>query len=114
MTDHEKKQQRAQLLIDLEDAESDLAHLREKARRIIDAMEAAATKLRFNTGLGPSGDDFTMEGDMRNRLGPECQSLPGYADLLKLIDELKVARQKVYNLNLRKAQIGGVPTTFSV
>ncbi len=114
MTDQEKKLRRAQLLVDLEDAQNELAHLREKAERAIQQMKVAANKLRHNITLEPSTADFTVEGDIANRLGPESQSLPGYAELLKLIDELKVARQNVYNLQLRKAQIQGVPTTFEV
>jgi hypothetical protein len=114
MTDQDKKLQRAQLLVDIEDAEDDLAHLREKTERAIELMQAAVTKLRRGINLAPSSADFTVEGDIANRLSPESQSLPGYVDLLKLIEELKIARQKVYNLNLRKAQIQGVPTTFSV
>jgi hypothetical protein len=114
VTEQEKKFQRAQLLVDLEDAQSDLAHLRERALRLIEGMEAAASKLRRVAMLEPSGMDFEVQGDIANRLGPEHQSLPGYAEMLKLIDELKVARQKVYNLQFRKAQIQGVPTTFSV
>jgi hypothetical protein len=114
MTDQEKKLQRAQLLVDLEDAHTDLAHIREKAERMIEQLKGVATKLRHNVTLTPSTADFTMEGDIANRLGPEFQSVPGYVDFLKVIEELKMARQKVYNLELRKAQIQGVPTTFSV
>jgi hypothetical protein len=101
-------------LIEIEDAHSDLAHLREKAETMIEQLNAVGLKLRHNISLGPSSSDFTPEGDIQNRLGPEFVGLPGYGDFLKVIEELKTARQKVYNLELRKAQLQGAPTTFSV
>ena len=109
MTDQEKRQSRGELLVNLEEAQKNLAHLQEKAEQFSDAMEGAATKLRRNANRKPSAEECAAGVDSEDRLGPECQSLPSYAEALRLIDELNVARRKVWNLESRKARTSGVP-----
>jgi ubiquinone biosynthesis protein UbiJ len=103
MTDQEKKIQRAQLQVELDDARDDLAHLREKAIRLANKIEQVCQLLRRNASREPSAADFTAEADMANRLQPEHQSALDHSEIVKLIDELKVTRQKVFNLSERKA-----------
>lgn len=109
MTDQEKREQRGRLLVDLEDAKSDLASLQEKAVRMSEEMKEAATTVRRNADLQPSGEELATGGAAENRLGQEYQSLPAYIDLIKLIQALRAARQKVYSLELRKARLEGSP-----
>jgi len=113
MTEQEKKQQRGELLAELEDAQLELAHLQERGNRIADKMEAVLKKLRKNTTLAPSRDDFNMRGDELNRLdiGEVC---PDSAQIGKLIDEMKAARQKVFNLAERKQQLAHPSGTITI
>ena len=113
MTQQEKKQQRGELLVELDDAQLELAHLREKGNRIADKMEAVLKKLRRNTGLEPSRDDFNMRGDELNRLdiGEVC---PDSHEVGKLIDEMKAARQKVLTLVDRKQQLAHPSTSITI
>jgi|SRR5208282_4628193 len=100
MTDQEKKLQRAQLQVDLEDAQGELVHLREKAIRMSLELKRLAEKLQNSVDREPSSNDFSMHLDMTDRLDPTLQlDIPA---IIKVLDELKVARQNVYNLQTRK------------
>jgi Zn-dependent oligopeptidase len=105
MSDQEKRQQRVQLRIEVEDARQNLADLQERALRIADELEAVADKTRSNANLEPSKADFTSEADVANRIDPCCQSSLNYGNLLRLIEGLKQARQKVFNLRLRESRL---------
>lgn len=111
MTEEEKRTQRAQLQIQLEDAESDFLHLREKALSMAESIEEVAKKLRDNADLNPSSSDFSMHTDLTNRLRPDQQlDVPA---VIALIAELRATRQKVYNLRDRKAQLAN-PGTWTM
>jgi hypothetical protein len=111
MTADEKRKQRVEIQIDLEDAEEHLANLQVKANRHADILNTIATKLRTNASLRPSSRDFTVEGDMENRLTPGQQdSMPDRLAIQKVIEELKMARQKVHNLEQQKNQLGYHPS----
>ena len=114
MTDQEKKLQRAQLQVEFDDARDDLAHLREKAIRLANNIEQVCQLLRKNASLDPSAADFSAEVDMANRLQPEHQSALDQSGIVKLIDELKVTRQKVFSLSERKAALTNGGNTVKV
>jgi hypothetical protein len=103
MTDQEKKLQRAQLQVELEDAQSELAHLQERAQAMADHVSDIVNKLRHSASLKPSTQDFSMNADLARRLAPDQQLDVSAA--IKLIEELKQARQKVYGLLERKQNL---------
>jgi hypothetical protein len=105
VTDQEKKLQRAQLQVELDDSLSDLAHLQEKAVRLAEQVQQVARKLAENARLQPAKSDFTMEADLVNRLSPEHQACLDFTQIIRLIEDLKVARQKVFNLQERKTHL---------
>jgi hypothetical protein len=105
MTEQEKKMERANLFLELEDATSDLVHLRERAFRFAKCLRDAAAKIESSAREEPSGNDFTAEGDLMRRLDPRSQEALNYDAAVKLIEELKTARQNLYNLNLRKSSL---------
>jgi len=106
VTTDEKRQQRVQVRIDLEDAQGELNALRVKAARMADALERVSAKLRYNASLEPSGHDFTLEADIKNRLDPRSQSDLSYDEVLRVIEQLKAARQKVVNFTQQEKQLG--------
>jgi hypothetical protein len=105
VTDQEKKLQRAELLIEIEDAESDLNALREKAIRRQQALQKIASKLEMNAALLPSDDDFSVVAEVGRKLRLEDQEVLNFVEITKLIEELKQARQNVYNLHGRRKQL---------
>ena len=107
MTDQEKRHLRADLLIEIEDAQEEYAHLREKSLRLADGLIEISKKVRGNATLNPSVADFSSDFELANRLRPEHQAVLNFAETVKLIEELKVARQKLFNLTERKAQLSG-------
>jgi len=103
MTEQGNKLHRAQLQVELENAQGELAHLRKKAFRMSDELNERFKKLHDSLSREPSVKDFSMHVDMTDRLNPTLQvDIPA---IIKMLDELKVARQKVYNLQERKNQL---------
>jgi len=103
MTEQGNKLHRAQLQVELENAQGELAHLRKKAFRMSDELNERFKKLHDSLSREPSVKDFSMHVDMTDRLNPTLQvDIPA---IIKMVDELKVARQKVYNLQERKTQL---------
>lgn len=103
MTTDERRLQRAHILIDLEDAEEELGALRTKAHRIVEGLKRICSKIEQNVELEPGDLDFSPGYELKNRLAPEAQSdFVTYDEAVKLIEELKVARQKVVTLNRQK------------
>jgi hypothetical protein len=106
MTTDEKRMHRAKLLIDLEDAESDLAFSRDKARDMVYAMRTVIDTLEHSVELEPSSGDFTADGDLEIRL-----SLAQHANFVTVaaaggvISEMKKCRQSVFNLRERKRKL---------
>jgi hypothetical protein len=113
MTDHEKRAQRVQLRMELDDAESDLAHLKESAIRNADSLEAIARRIRRNAALEPSRDDFDVEAELKQRLSiEEFGFLKSSGDsIAALITELRQTRQKVFHLRERDAALTRVART---
>jgi hypothetical protein len=100
MTDENLKLHRAQLLVKIEDAGDDLMAVRDKALSAVKAHEEALGKVRHNVLLEPSPADFTLEGDVENRLTPDELVSLRKADVvfIHLIEEMKKARQEVFTL----------------
>jgi hypothetical protein len=106
MTTDEKRQQRAAVLVDLEDAQENLKHLQVKAVRMAAFLNEIADKLRRNASLKPTGNDFSLETDLANRLNPNQQDIPDFAAIQGTIEELRSTRQRIFNLEQQKSQLG--------
>jgi hypothetical protein len=107
MTDREKREQRVQLRIDLEDAESDLAHLRERAIRVAVSLEAIVRKIRQNAALEPSRNSLEAAAESRLRLSnEELEMLKNSSGLIPAaLAELGQARRQVFQLRERDAAL---------
>jgi hypothetical protein len=102
MTDQEKKLHRAKLLIEIEDAERDLAFSQDQAIALAERLEKIADKLRGNAELQPNPLDFSPEGDVANRLTPDqISEFPVLQMVAAVVEELKRSRQTVLNLRKR-------------
>jgi hypothetical protein len=113
MTDQEKRQQRIEIELELEDAQKELASLRVKALRMAENIDHVAAKIRANANLTPSRDDFNSESDLANRLEPTHQLAMSFENAAKLIDELKTARQKVFRSKELKASLTNGGDSFT-
>lgn len=110
MTDYEKKLHRAKLQVEIEDAESDLAFLQDEAIGVSEALEDIVRTIRHNAELEPSPADFTADGDVQNRLTPEqIASFASAGSIASMIENLKKARQAVFNLRERKRKLAVMP-----
>jgi YD repeat-containing protein len=105
MTDQEKRQQRVNLGIEIEDAQGEFVHLREKALSLADRLGEITKKVRDNAAYKPSKADFDPEFEMGNKLEPRHQTVLDYDAFNRLIEELRAARKKLYNLYERKSQL---------
>jgi len=114
MTDQEKRQQRVNLMIDLEEAQEELAHLRERALRVADGLESAARKMRENADCQPSNADFSPEQELSSKLSQRHQEAMDHEQATSLIENLRMARQRVVQLNQRRSQLAGSSVLVSI
>ena len=105
MTEHEQRAQRIAVRLDLEDAESALAHLQVRMQRYADSIESIARKLRLNADLEPNADDFNVEQELKTRISPdEFSLLKSSGDTATAyISELRQQRQKVLRIREQDA-----------
>lgn len=93
------------MIIEIEDAQREFVHLREKALSLASRLDEVVKKVRENATHRPSRDDFSPEFEMANKLEPKHQTVMDYDGINRLIEELRAARKKLYNLAERKAQL---------
>ena len=106
MTDQDKKLRRAQLQVEIDDAESDLAFLRDEAAQAAQRLEQITETVRRNADLEPSPTDFTAEGDIANRLTPtQVDGFETPTSISRLIERLKKSRQELFSLRERKRKL---------
>ena len=114
MTDQEKRQQRANLFIEIEDAKADFVHLRERAFSLADRLDKVTKKVRDNANWKPSRADFTSEFELANKLELEHQTALNFDEINKLIEELRAARKNLFNLAERKSQLSNGDFSMTV
>ena len=114
MTDQEKRQQRVSLGIEIEDAQGEFVHLREKALSLADRLDEIAKKVRDNAVYRPSKSDFNPEFELGNKLEPRHQIALDYESTNRLIEELRAARKKLFSLAERKSQLSNVDFSATV
>jgi len=100
MTTNEKKLQKAQLIVDSQDAAEELAHLRERSFRKIQDIREMVNWMENQTTDESSPFIETALIDAR------FQSASDFNAILKLMGEIKKARQDVWNLELRRKALG--------
>lgn len=111
----EQMEIRVKLAIELRDAQSDLTLLQEKALQLADRLDLVSRKIRRNAAFPPSKNDFSPEFDMSNMLEEHDRAALNSNDVGKLTDDLKMARQRVFNLIFRKEQLDhGNSSTMTV
>jgi hypothetical protein len=106
MTADEKRMHRAQLIVDIEDAESNLSSSREKALKMVCSLQTVIRTLQRNIELEPSTADFTADGDIASRLTPDQHA--NFVTALAVATEIgamKRCRQDLFNFRERKRKI---------
>jgi hypothetical protein len=103
MTDQDRKLHRGNLLVSIEDAEEELKLLCGEAFVTAKGLAEIAERITDNARLEPSPSDFIPEGDIRNRLTPtQFSDFPKVDSVTKLIEDMKKARQAVFDLRKLK------------
>lgn len=111
MTEDEKRQQKGMLLLEYQEAEDNLAHLEEKAKRVSKNISAVSKWLEDRTrGYTPAGggdDKVYVDNryiDIQNN--PEIVNAMDFEAAKSLALEIKEARRKVQELAERKKSLG--------
>jgi hypothetical protein len=113
MTDDEKRQQKAMLLLECQEAEEELAHLSEKARKVIDKLRVLTS---FVEAARPGEMKHATYADkslaIREKLKSQIIGNPGFREglsfdlLLALVAELDQASEKLAELHRQKKSLG--------
>lgn len=102
MTIDEKRQQKAMLLLETEEAKSELAHLLEKAHRIADAYLELGKALKTVYGANDTGN---AERAVIGLCESEAQQ-DGVSAVIGLANEIIAARGRVKELSIRRTALG--------
>jgi hypothetical protein len=109
MTEDEKRQQKAMLLLEHQEAIEELKHLQEKAKRSAENIKTVADWVARCaspfTGVDYDKTTATLDANVRTNLAQYREKLDMNA-LLKEVDDLKKAEGKVQDLASRKASLG--------
>jgi hypothetical protein len=109
MTEEEKRQQKAMLLLEYQEAEENVAHLREKVSRLSKPFTEIATWLEHAAVIESAPGNFRInsERDARIRTNHDAyrQSL-NFDAALAVLDELNEAQKTLARLAKRKSELG--------
>ena len=106
MTPDEKRRHRAELQIEIEDIESDLAYCRGRARSLASGLQEVVAMILRNAELEPTKDDFTADAELENRLSPtQLAKLQDWKSILEILGELRSYRKGIYNLRKRMTDL---------
>jgi hypothetical protein len=105
MTAEERFSISDQLKREIQNAESTLAYKREKAFQFTQKLREVIETVEANCNVQPSSEDFEMEANLERRISPEYQGALNYTAAITVISDLKIARQALFNVRQRKAQI---------
>lgn len=114
MTDQEKKRQYANLVVEIQSARENFAHLRERLFSLADGFDEVARVLRRNGDLKPSRADFDSEFEDKNRLKPESRVIFDFESTVAAIEELRTARKQLFSLAERNAQLSSASASIVV
>ena len=113
MTEDESRQQKATLLLELNEAEQELANLEEKARRISLCLEAIHKWLddfvRANIFDGTSnvGNTYLSQlGSVNVLSDPKFASAMNFDEMKDTADKIKDVRSRIVSLTERKRNLG--------
>jgi len=107
MTEDEKRQQKGLLLLEYQEAQQNLAHLKEKAYRKVEALDEVRKWIRSvqSVSTNYSPDELTRNNNIRTNLDTFRNAM-NFDDVLLLMDEIKKANQLLETLEKRKADLG--------
>lgn len=111
MTEDEKRRQKADLLLEYEEAEQSVAHLREKATRIATRIEAVSRWLLNAAGNNDTFSDrvyVSTAGSELFEVPTNAQIPPAmdFSEAVKLVNEIRAGIRRVQELKQRKAALG--------
>lgn len=116
MTDQERIEQKVRLGIETEEALINLAHERERVLRLASDLDTWANWLRGHANKQPSAADFmggSSAADLTLRSDGRYRECLNFDTLARAEEDLRMARQKASNLELRKMQLSS-PSGFQV
>lgn len=103
MTENEKRQQKAMLLLEFQEAENNLAHVREKVMRVgVDFSEVTTWLKEAGRGYAQSAQANTK---VRTNIEKYKKSVQ-FDQALAAMDELTAAEDFLANLQIRKKDLG--------
>jgi hypothetical protein len=111
MTVDEKRQQKAMLLLEYQEAEDELASLQEKALRLSKTINDVVTFLNRNCNprVRPASAQFereAAEADAKVRTSAVYREAFSVDKVVSTIDEIQSAYKRVQELTDRKAALG--------
>ena len=107
MTEDEKRQQKAMLLLEFQEAQENLAHLHERTRRIADGIGEVRKWVSDAKSVQSEFDQDRIKRDTNIRTNPDSfRAVMNFNEILSLMDECAAAEILLSQLAKRKADLG--------
>jgi hypothetical protein len=110
MTEDEKRNQKAMLLLEYQEAEEEFAHLAEKAALLTSDLNKLASVIAFarsHPDVSPANSERArFEREEINKAIDRFRASVNFDSALSLLRELDEAKQKIRSLRERKAALG--------
>ncbi|GAC1436665.1 MAG: hypothetical protein NVS1B11_36040 [Terriglobales bacterium] len=108
MTENEKRQQKGELLLDYQEAENTLAHLREKGTTIAGRISTVAKWVesvsRSYESVRTSDQKYSTDVEVLN--DPQLKIAMDFDAAAKVVQQIREAKTKVDELAQRKQSLG--------
>jgi len=110
MTDLEIKRQKADLLLEYQEAQQHLAHLQEKARRLGESLSRITQWLRKSSesswNFNPAEPIYVMGDYVKILEDPRYEAAMDFSEIKKVVQEIKEATDNLQSLGKRKNELG--------
>jgi 2-phosphoglycerate kinase len=106
MTQDEKRQQKMELLLQYQEAEDDLAHLRERAKQISERLGKITAWLHdyYEFHNRPMQEINQRNYQIVN--DPQYRNATNFNEMIELVEQIRVAQGKLAELAKRKESLG--------
>lgn len=105
MTDGEKRQQKAMVLLDYDEAKQNLAHLEEKALRNSEMIRTVAQLLYVASSRHSSIPDALVNDQGESYENAQLVEAMNLSEAVVLVQQIKKARQTLVSLERRKQNL---------
>jgi hypothetical protein len=106
MTEEEKRRQKADLLLEYQEAQDHVANLEEKAKRIAESLRHIARWLGGAVDEDVSENSYPLSDPAAITMEQRYRQAMNFEEMMKLTQKITVAQRRLVELDKRKRSLG--------